>query len=342
MRRVVQAVPIVGVLWLATVGPAAADEVLFLNGDRLTGKIVQAAAGKLKIKTETAGEVLVDLAKVRTFSTDDPIVIRLGDTTVITSKATAGPDGTIAAVTVPGAAPHPVALKDVTQINPPPPKWTGTVSANGLVTTGNSRTTTIGIAADAVRRAERDRITLGAGYLYGRQRNPSTDTDETTVDSMFGFAKYDYFLVKKLYLYGSVRAERDRIADLDLRLVPSIGLGYQWFEGPTFNLSSEAGLAWIYEDYRHRDSTSHFGARLSYHVDYKPHDVLLLFHNLEWLPSFADPVGDYNLNADAGLRATIVGRLFSEVKVELRHDSTPAPGRDKNDVRYLMAIGYSF
>lgn len=289
MRRVVQAVPIVGVLWLATVGPAAADEVLFLNGDRLTGKIVQAAAGKLKIKTETAGEVLVDLAKVRTFSTDDPIVIRLGDTTVITSKATAGPDGTIAAVTVPGAAPHPVALKDVTQINPPPPKWTGTVSANGLVTTGNSRTTTIGIAADAVR-----------------------------------------------------RAERDRIADLDLRLVPSIGLGYQWFEGPTFNLSSEAGLAWIYEDYRHRDSTSHFGARLAYHVDYKPHDVLLLFHNLEWLPSFADPVGDYNLNADAGLRATIVGRLFSEVKVELRHDSTPAPGRDKNDVRYLMAIGYSF
>jgi putative salt-induced outer membrane protein YdiY len=283
----------------------------------------------------------VDLAKVKTFSTDEPIVIRFGDT-VITSKATAGPDGTIAAVTVPGAAPHAVALKDITQINPSPPKWTGAVSANGLVTTGNSRTTTIGITADAVRRAERDRTTLGAGYLYGRQRNPDTDTDQTTVDSMFGFAKYDYFLLKKLYVFGSVRAERDRIADLDLRFVPSLGVGYQWFEGPTLNLATEAGVAWIYEDYRRRDSTSHFGARLAYHVDYKPHDVLLLFHNLEWLPSFADPVGDYNLNTDAGLRATIAGGLFSEVKVELRRDSTPAPGRDTNDVRYLMAIGYSF
>ena len=342
MRRLMRATPFAGALWLATAGPAAADEVLFLNGDRLTGTIVQAAAGKLTIKTETVGEVRVDLAKVKTFSTEAPIVIRLGDTTVITSKATVGPDGTITAVTVPGAAPQAVRLADVTQINPAPPKWTGAVSGNGLVTTGNSRTTTIGITADAVRRAERDRITLGAGYSYGRQRNPSTETDETTVDSMFGFAKYDYFLLKRLYLFGSLRADRDRIADLDLRLVPSTGLGYQWFEGPTFNLSSEAGPAWIYEDYRGRDSTSHFGARLAYHVDYKPHDVLLLFHNVEWLPSFAAPVGDYNLNADAGLRATIVGGLFSEVKVELRYDSTPAPGRDDNDVRYLMAIGYSF
>lgn len=342
MRRIVRAVPIVAAWCLATASAAAADEILFLNGDRLSGKIVEAAAGKLKIKTETAGEVTVDLAKVKTFSTDEPIAIRFGDGTVIRSKVTAGADGTIAAVGVPGAAPHPVALKDVRQINPPGPQWKGSVSANGLVTTGNSETTSIGIAADAVRRAERDRITLGAGYLYGRQRSPDTDEEETTVDNMFGFAKYDYFLLEKLYVYGSVRAERDRIADLDLRFVPSVGLGYQWFEGPTFNLSTEAGPAWIYEDYRRQDSTSHFGARLAYHVDYRPHQRILLFHNLEWLPSFEDPVGNYNLNTDAGVRATIVGGLFSEVKVELRHDSTPAPGRDDTDMRYLMAVGWTF
>jgi putative salt-induced outer membrane protein YdiY len=335
-------VPILVGLCLALAGAAAADEILFLNGDRLSGKIVQAADGKLKIKTEMAGEILVQLSKIKTFSTDDPIVIRIGDKTVITSRVATGPDGTIQAVPSPGSAPQSVALKDVTQINPSRPKWTGSVSVNGLVTTGNSETTSIGVAADAVRRAERDRITLGAGYLYGRQEIRDTGEDETTVDSMFGFGKYDYFLVKDFYLFGSVRAERDRIADLDLRFTPSVGLGYQWFEGPTLNLSSEAGVAWIYEDYRHRESASHFGARLAYHVDYKPHDVVLLFHNLEWLPSFEDPVGDYNLNTDAGVRATIVGGLFSEIKVELRQDSTPAPGRDKTDVRYLLAVGYAF
>ena len=63
-------------------GRAMADEILFLNGDRLTGKITKAEGGKLTIKTDTAGEVTVDLAKVKTFSTDEPIVIQSGDSFV--------------------------------------------------------------------------------------------------------------------------------------------------------------------------------------------------------------------------------------------------------------------
>jgi hypothetical protein len=44
------------ILVLAPVGPARGDEVLFLNGDRLSGKILKAADGKLTIKTEAAGD----------------------------------------------------------------------------------------------------------------------------------------------------------------------------------------------------------------------------------------------------------------------------------------------
>jgi hypothetical protein len=61
-------------------GAAAADEVLFLNGDRLTGKIISATGGKLTIKTEAAGELTVDLTKVKTFSTDEPVTLKTGDT----------------------------------------------------------------------------------------------------------------------------------------------------------------------------------------------------------------------------------------------------------------------
>jgi hypothetical protein len=81
-------------LSLALAGPVAADEILFLNGDRLTGKIVSADGGKLTIKTENAGDVTVDLAKVKTFSTDEPIVLKSGDTT-LRSKVTGGADGTV-------------------------------------------------------------------------------------------------------------------------------------------------------------------------------------------------------------------------------------------------------
>lgn len=329
-------------LALATISPAAADEVLLLNGDRLTGTIVGAAGGKLTIRTEAAGEVTVDLAKVRTFSTDAPILMRIGDRTTISAPATAGPDGTIRAVTVPGGTPQTIALRDLAAINPPPVRWTGSIAGNGILTTGNAESLSIGINANAVRRSERDRISLGAGYLYGRQQDPDTDEDKTTVDTMFGQAKYDYFLLPRTYVFGSVRAERDRIADLDLRFIPSAGVGYQWFEGPTFNLSSEAGLAWVYEDYRDGGSETHFAARLAYHVDYRPHSAVLLFHNLEWLPSVEEPFNDYNVNADAGVRATITGGLFTEFRVELRYDATPAPGNDELDTRYLVSVGWAF
>jgi putative salt-induced outer membrane protein YdiY len=307
----------------------------------LTGKIVSADGGKLTIKTENAADVTVDLAKVKTFSTDEPIVLKSGDTT-LRSKVTGGADGTVQVVPVEGGVPQVIALEDVAQINPPPVKWTGSLTANALVTRGNSETESFGATLNAVRRSEQDRITLGAGYYYGREKQKDTGEQNTSIDNWFVLGKYDYFLTKKLYVYGSVRAEHDAIADLDLRLTASLGPGYQWYETPTFNLSTEAGVAWVYEDFRDQDSENHAAARLAYHVDWKPHKALTLFHNLEWLPSFESPFGDYNLNADAGLRAAIIQSFFAELKVEFRYDSTPARGAEKEDLRFLVGVGWSF
>jgi putative salt-induced outer membrane protein YdiY len=328
-------------LSLVAASPAVADEILFLNGDRLTGKIVGGEGGKLTIKTDSAGDVTVDLSKVKTFSTDEPITLKTGDTT-LSSKVTGGPDGAVQVIPVAGGPAQVIALKDVAQINPPPIKWTGSLTANALVTSGNSETENFGGSLNAVRRSEQDRITLGAGYYYGREKDQDSGDKNTTVNNWFVLGKYDYFLTKKVYTYASVRAEGDKIADLDLRLTTSLGVGYQWYETPTFNLFTEAGLAWVYEDFRNQDSDDHFAARLAYHVDWKPHKAVSLFHNLEWLPSLDGPFDDYNLNTDVGLRATIIQGFFAEAKVELRYDSTPARGKEKDDVRYLFGIGWSF
>ena len=322
-------------------GAAAADEVIFLNGDRLTGKITGAAGGRLAIRTEAAGDVTVDLSKVRTFSTDEPVVLRVGDA-FFRSTVSAGPERAIQIVPVPGAPPRPIALEELRQISPAAVRWTGAVAVTGLLTTGNTETANAGFKLDAVRRSVTDRITVGAGYLWGRQRNPETGDRETTTDNAFGFGKYDYFFTERLYGLASVRIERDRIADLDLRLTPSVGAGYQWFEGPRFNLATEGGVAWVYEEYRAGGRADRVAARLAYRTDYRPHDVVLLFHNLEWLPGFEEPLDDYSLNTDAGLRASIIGGLFSEVKVELRYDSRPAPDAEQADLRYLFSLGWSF
>src|SRR5262249_1805786 len=127
-----------------------ADEVLFLNGDRLTGKIVSATGGKLVLKTEAAGEITIDLAKVKTFSTEAPVQVQLGERMPpVASSVAEGPEGEVQSEIPPGAPPQPLAIKDITAINPPPPAWHGNIALNGLFTTGNSETAQIGFTARA-------------------------------------------------------------------------------------------------------------------------------------------------------------------------------------------------
>jgi hypothetical protein len=60
-------VVLTAMLGLLAARPVAADEVHFLNGDRLTGKVAKADGGKLILRTEAAGDVTIDLKKVKTF-----------------------------------------------------------------------------------------------------------------------------------------------------------------------------------------------------------------------------------------------------------------------------------
>lgn len=342
MRRLTIAFFPMLILVLSPAGPARGDEVLFLNGDRLSGKILKAVSGKLTIKTEGAGDVTVDMSKVKTFSTDAPVVVGVKEQPPVSADVGAGPDRYVQTAPAPGAPPQPVAIADISAINPFPPAWTGSFSLNGLLTTGNSETEQLGFRGALSKRWPHDRLTFGAEYYYGRQEDPRTGDKSTTIDYAMALAKYDHFFTKKFYGYLVTKAERDVVADLELRLAPGAGVGYQWFERPTFNLSTEAGLAWVYENYKRTGWSEFFGPRLAYSVDWTPIHPLMLYHKLEYLPSFEDLGGDYLLNIDAGARLAVWKGLFAELRYEFRHDSTPASGRHRTDQRYILGAGWAF
>lgn len=342
MRRLTIAFLPILILVVSPAGPVRADEVLFLNGDRLTGKILKASSGKLTIKTDGAGEVTVDMAKVKTFSTDAPVAVGIKERPPVSTDVDAGPDRYVETAPIPGAPPVAVAIADISAINPSPPRWTGSFAVNGLLTTGNSDTEQLGFRGALSKRWPDDRLTFGAEYSFGRQEDPSTGEKSTTTDYAMALGKYDHFFTRKFYGYLSTKAERDTVAELELRLVPGAGVGYQWFERPTFNLSTETGLVWVYENYRRTGWSEFFGPRLAYSVDWTPIHQLLLYHKLEYMPSFEDLGGDYLLNLDAGARLTMWKGLFAELRYEFRYDSTPASGQHRTDQRYILGAGWAF
>ena len=318
--------------------PLRADEVLFNNGDKLTGTVLSAGGGKLKIKTAVAGEVTVDLKDVKTFSTDESLQVRTTDNAIVRDKIAAAP--TTQAVEVAGKT---IPLDQIKRIGGKQ-EWTGSVLVNGSLARGNTHSTDLGVAADATLRRDDefhdDRFSLAAAYNFGKQQD-ANGVDTTSADNWFGQVKYDRFFTDKWYGYGLLRYDHDRLAFLNYRLAPGVGVGYQWVESPDFNFSTEAGVSYVYEDYSNDGNDDRVALRLAYHVDKKLNEHVSLFHNLEWLPAFEDP-GDYNLNADAGIRAKMTDKLFSELKVQYQRDSTPAPSADKNDIRFLLGVGYQF
>jgi putative salt-induced outer membrane protein YdiY len=325
---------------LATATAAAADEIVFTNGDRLTGTVTGMKDGTLSIDSEVAGTIGVSLEAVRTFSTDAPIAIYLDDGTVLRDVVHMDEDGRVRTAGDAETAAQPVPFARVDAINPPYGRWRGSVSAGGTVTRGNSETESVHAGAAARRRTEYDRITLAGEYLFTSQENDD-GSKETTADYWGVRGKYDYFVTEKLYPFAAMVAERDRIADLDLRLIPSAGLGYQWVEREDLSFLTEAGLAWVYEEYRNGDSDERISARVAYAGSYRPREGVTLFHDMEVFPSLED-IGDFNLIANGGVRVSLVASLFTELKAQWRHDQTPAEDAERNDYRYLMSLGWSF
>jgi len=323
-------------------GAAAADEVFLKNGDKLTGTIQSAADGTLVFSPSFSAstKLSIPMDQVATFSTTSPLAIELKNGTTLNRPAQTAAEGQVAISAGAGAPTQPLPLLDIVQINPEAVRWHGAVGANGLY--GRSTTTTVqlGVNAEAIRRDEVGRITLSGAYNFGRQR--VNGISQTNTDNWRLLAKYDAFFSDDFYGFASAAAESDRVNQLRLRASPSLGVGYQWVDRNDLHLRTEAGGSWLYEDYRSEPEVNRdLAMRLAYHVDKTLGGRISLVHNLEYLPS-VNRFSDFLLNADAGMRVTLIGSMYSEVNAKLAYDNQPGLGARKATTELRLGVGMTY
>ena len=322
-----------------------ADELVFTNGDRLTGKIDHALEGKLVLTSDLAGKVTVEMTKIQTCSTDEAVTVHLKDGNVLVQKVVSSTAGKFAIEGTETVKAQDFDIAAISSINPPPkpvPKWTGNVSAAVTSTHGNTKTEAISASANLSKRTEKDRTKLSADYARGEQEDPDTGEKSKTEDWWRTRAKYDYFFTKKFFGYLDGRYETDKIAELDRRVIVGGGAGYQWIESENMNFSTEGGLASLYEKYKNEaDSTTELSAQFGYNLDKKLARNLKFIHDLTYYPSL-DKVSDYYLTTTGELRANFTEAMFVNFKVILNYDTTPAEGSGSTDTKYLLGLGYNF
>ncbi|HUU17398.1 MAG TPA: DUF481 domain-containing protein [Sedimentisphaerales bacterium] len=322
-----------------------ADEIIFTNGDRLTGKIAHLVEGKMLFKSDAIGDVTIDISKIKTFSTDDPIAVHLRDDNVLLQKIVSSDPGKFAIEGAGTVKAQEFDLTAISSINPPPkpePKWTGNISAGLTSTHGNTTTDNISASVNLSKRTEKDRTKLSADYAKAQQKDPDTGEKNTTEDWWRSKAKYDYFFTKKLYGYLDGRYEKDAIAELDRRVIVGSGGGYQWIESEDMNFSTEAGFATLYEKFDNQtDSNSEISFQAGYNFDKRLMKNVKFIHELTYYPSI-EQFSDYFLTSTAEVRANFTETMFTNFKVIFDYDATPAIDTGATDVKYIWGIGYNF
>lgn len=324
------------VLLLMAGSVLADDEVKLKNGDRLSGKVLSLSGGKLELETAHAGKLLLDWAQVVSVKTDGKVKVRMATGETFEGKLSAGAGTHLKVESEGAAAPVEVDPAKVTHFNQPPVQWHGTVNLSARATDGNTHTKSGLLSVALNRTTEVDEFLVRAIYRYGE------NSGELQERNGYGLGKYSHRILNDLYGYVSTEFLSDTFKDLTLQTVLSAGLGYTLVKSAGMDLSVEAGLAWINNDYRRlQEDEDHLGGRASVNLRL---DLFwgFQFKNLFTIYPNLDESQDFQLRNEATLTNNL-GQGWSLVGgVITEYDREPAPGNRRHDNTYFFGLGYSF
>jgi putative salt-induced outer membrane protein YdiY len=324
---------------LFAIEPVLADEVYLKNGDRLTGTFISMQDGKLIFSTPYADKITVKWPEIVNLVTDTPVNVMLPDGSILKGISIPADGGEMQVKTEKIEKPIYLNLADVKAIyvKPAPAvKFNVRVNAGINVSKGNTDSETYHFDGEAVARTKKNRYTVGGVF------NTEYTDKEKTADNSLGYMKYDHFLTKKLYLNTSASFEKDRFKDLNLRTTIGLSLGYQFFETARTNLSTEAGLAYINEDFDEAGDDSYPGGRWAINFEhYLFKKVVQLFHNQSGFVSLEDS-DDIFVRTRTGLRFPFYKGFNLTAQYDYDWDNSVPADKDEADQRYILSLGYKF
>lgn len=333
-------------LWtLATLTPMTicADEVMLRNGDRMTGKVIRQAHGKLELETSYAGTVTIDWSAVQDVRLDEPASVLLDDDSVVAVRSVVRDQRQVELDAVGSIEPVKVAPERVRVIRPEPweigngRKISGRVNIGFDDESGNSESSELDLDATLSYRRRWDEFETYGQLEYDTTRGIKTTENWTLLN------KYTRRFPKTPW-YGAfwLRLKHDRFADIRLRSVAGPALGYRFDSLDNAELSAEVGSIHLYEDFYDTDNNEFWGPGVF--VDYQQ-DLLngrlqFYLHGMGF--SAADNTGKDLWMSWMGLRVPLTGGFVCSLEYEIDYDSEPAIETRTTDKTLRFKVGYEW
>jgi putative salt-induced outer membrane protein YdiY len=320
-------------------GPPAvrADEVRLKNGDRISGTIVTMEDKVLTIRTSYAGELSIQWEAVAGITTETPIEVGLSDDTSGRGLMSTDEKGKMSIEAEKIEAPLTFNPGDVESINPGPDyRWLARFNVGIEIEKGNTDQEEYDFSGSYFARTEKSR------YMTRVEYSNEYKSGSKTEDKGMALLKYNHFLDQEWYGWLGGYFEMDKFKDLNLRSVGGLGPGYQFFETPLTNLSIEAGLAGVNEDFDVGEDQNYPATIWGVNYDRYLLDEMVQFFHWQmgiWSLSDAEDIAVY---ARTGVRVPLFKSLSVTLQYNLNWDNAVPPDEDEVDQRLLFTLGWEF
>jgi putative salt-induced outer membrane protein YdiY len=339
------------ILFVGAAFVASADTVVMKNGDRLTGTVVKSDGKQLTLKTDYAGDVNLQWAAVKEVTTDKPVFAVMPDKKTTSGKVTTEGDALV--ITPGNAAPVRVLLTDVTVLRDQDEQtafdksqhpgllenWNGGANVGFALARGNTQTTNLSVAFNAVRATNTDKLTAYVASIYAS--NNAAGSSGVTANDIRGGARFDRNIVPKIFGFASGDFEYNETQDLDLRSIWSGGLGYHAIKSDSTVLDLLAGGNYTRENYSTGVLRNIGGITVGETLFHKLGKSTIVNEQIFFYPDLTDS-GQYRIAFDLGTVTKIKSWLGWQTAVSDRYLSNPIPGTKSNDIILTTGINVSF
>lgn len=225
----------------------------------------------------------------------------------------------------------------------PDGQFRASLGLGASLSTGNSESSNLSLAGDAVRATTGDKITL-----YGNAQVARSNGLTTSEQIRLG-GRYDRNLGQYLFAFGGLDLERNKFANLQLRSQLSGGLGYHLIKSEAHTLDLFGGPSYTSDKYlnpmvvdgQSRDSYAYASLLLGEESSHQLSASTRFKQRLVLVPNLKNR-GEFRATWDAGLSVSMSKTLNLTVGLAAAHNSDPGIGRKATDTLLTTGVSVKF
>ena len=345
------------------------DVLVFLNGDRLTGKLDYEADGTVVFKSENAGTVKVPWNKLKSLHTGTPFaVIERG---ALVGRKKVNPDVPIGTVDIDGGVltvttgqltkripvkniaylvHRPTFDKNVVQPQHPFQGITGTITAGASTVSSTQNSISINTSINLTRAVPsidwmppRQRTLLSFDSTYGRITEPGIPAVKASV--LHSLLEQDEYFNPRFYLLQRAVYDHNFSQGLDLQQLYGIGVGYTAIKNSHHQLDITAIVNYVNQQLAASGTTTAvtkniIGSSFGNQYIHKLPGKIVLTETAGYTPAWNSPK-DYTANVAVGVTFPLLKNFGFSAQMLENYLNDPVQGFKGNSLQFNTGLTYT-